>query len=300
MDVAELVAGLGRDRGGVSGRDELLSAGISSAALYRAVADGTVIRMARGVYRVGPAGGFAGMVACAKALRGVVSCDSAALVHGWPMAHTPSRHSITVPRNRGLVPSSGVLVHRVDLPVSDLGEVEGLQGTSPLRTVLDCARRLPLARAVAIADSALRAGLDAAELRSSAVSASGTGAAKVRRVAALVDPEAGSVLESVLRVLLSLAGLPPSHTQFPVRDARGQLVALVDFAYELQRLLVEGDGFEFHRGRTDYRNDRRKANAFLIGGWMLLRFSWEDVMGSPDYVVETVRAALGWQLARSA
>lgn len=300
MDIAELVAALGADRCGVVSRPELLAAGVSSAALYRAVAGGTVIRVARGAYRAGPVGGLADLVAAARGMRGVVSGDSAALVHGWPISHTPTVHSITVPRNRGQVCAPGVRVSRRDLAASEFHEIDGVLVTSALRTVLDCARRLPLAQAVAIADSALRAGLDVAELRSGAASAGGKGAAKVRRVAALADPRAGSVLESVLRVLLTLGGLPPSHTQFAVRDAWGNLIALVDFGYRVQRLLVEADGFEFHRERQDYRSDRRKANALLVGGWMLLRFSWEDVMGSPDYVVETVRTALGWRLLPAA
>jgi hypothetical protein len=218
------------------------------------------------------------------------------VVHGWPMAHTPTEHSITVPRNRRLSGRMGLTVQRVDLPSDAYGEIQGVLVTAPLRTVLDCARRLPLAQAVAIADSALRSGLDIGELQSSARATTGNGAGKVRRVASLADPNAGSVLESVLRVLVSVAGIPPSHTQYAVWDSDGRLVAVADFAYKIQRLLLEADGFTFHRDRQDYRSDRRKANAFLTGGWMLLRFSWEDVMGSPDYVVDTVRAALRWHL----
>ncbi len=284
----------------MAGRDELLSAGISSAALSRAVAEGKVIRMARGAYRAGPVGGLGTLVAAAHGVRGVISHDSAALVHGWPMAHTPSRHSISVPRTRRDRGAGAVQLHRIDVSPAECVEIQGVLVTSPQRTVMDCARKLPVASAVAIADSALRAGLDLAELRSSVATATGPGAGRVRRAAGLADRQAGSVLESVLRVLLVLAELPPSHSQFVVHDAEGRLVAVADFAYRLARLLIEADGFEFHRERQDYRQDRRKANAFLIGGWMLLRFSWEDVMGSPDYVVETVRAALGFRLLPAA
>lgn len=262
MDAAELVAAAGGDRCGVVSRAELASA--------------------------------------AHGLRGVVSHDSAALVHGWPMAHTPVGHSITVPRNRRQRSGAAVQLDRVDLPPDGFAEIQGVLVTSRLRTVLDCARTLPLAQAVAIADSAMRSGLDHAELQSGAASATGPGAARLRRVARMADPHAGSVLESVLRVLLVLAGLKPSHSQFEVRDAEGRPVAHADLAYCIERLLVEADGFEFHRERRDYRSDRRKANSFLVGGWMLLRFSWEDVMSAPDYVVETVRVALGWRLVPAA
>jgi very-short-patch-repair endonuclease len=93
----------------------------------------------------------------------------------------------------------------------------------------------------------------------------------------------------VLRVLLVLAGLPPDQSQFVIRDQRLRFVARVDFVYLKVRLIVEVDGFEFHRERSDYRADRRKANAFSRLRWWLLRFTWEDVVMHPDYVVEAVR-----------
>lgn len=260
-----------------------------------------MLRSGHGVYRAaGPTGGLDSLVAAAHASRGVVACDSAASVHGWDLAHSPRGHSIVVPRNRRTVRRPGVRQHRMDLSPGDWVEIGGVRVTAPLRTVLDCGRRLPLVDAVAVADAALRAGLDLRGLVEAAALARGHGAGRVRRMAALCDPRAGSVLESVARVLMVSAGLPPSHTQYVLRDAAGALIAVADFAYEAARLLVETDGFDYHRERRDYRADRRKANAFLLGGWMLLRFSWEDVLLDPAYVVSTVRAALDLRLAPAA
>ena len=56
--------------------------------------------------------------------------------------------------------------------------------------------------------------------------------------------------------------------------------------------------FEFHRERSDYRKDRRRANAYCRLDWRLLRFTWEDIRLEPDYVVEAVRTELAKPLRR--
>ena len=111
-------------------------------------------------------------------------------------------------------------------------------------------------------------------------------------MAELVDPLSGSVLETLLRVLLHLAGLPAPETQHEVHEADGSFVARVDFAWPGARLVVEADGFAFHSDRAAYRSDRRRVNALERLGWRVLRPSWEDVRHHPEEVVRTVRACL--------
>jgi very-short-patch-repair endonuclease len=40
-----------------------------------------------------------------------------------------------------------------------------------------------------------------------------------------------------------------------------------------------------------------RYNALVVGGWTVLRFTWEQVMFSPQVVVATVRAALALPVA---
>ena len=95
--------------------------------------------------------------------------------------------------------------------------VDGVRTTSPLRTLLDLCRTLPLPAAVVAADSALRRGLvSRAELRRACVRLpNGRERSRVAAVVRLVDPASGSVLESLCRVLFHLAGLLPPQTQYP-------------------------------------------------------------------------------------
>ena len=276
--------------GGFATRAALLSAGVGRRGLEAAVTDGRLRRVSRGVYTVGLADGIAHLTGASVALRAVVSHDSAATLWGLELAHTPGQ-CVTVPRNRARAAYAGVMVQRADL--EDTVVRGGLRVTTPLRTVLDCAATLDLAHAVVVAGSELRAGLlTVDELRSAAGRTRGRRATAVRRVVALVDELSGSVLESLLRVLLVEARLPLPETQWVLRDADGRFVGRVDFANPGVRLLIEADGFEFHRERADYRKDRRRANAYCRADWSLLRFTWEDVTMDPDYVIEAVRAEL--------
>lgn len=225
-------------------------------------------------------------------LRGVASHQDAALLLGIELVHpSPLRH-VTVARRRTRLARPGTKVHR-----SDVGEtlrVDGIPVTTGVRTVLDLCRSLPLDEAVAAGDSALRkrrvslpALVDAAALLPPAL-----GRPQVRAVVARLDPLSGSVLESLCRLVLEDAGLRPFDTQRVIRVGKRR-IARVDFAWPGERLVVEVDGFAFHADRASYRNDRRRNNELVLAGWRVLRFSWEDVVGSPQVVVDQVRRALG-------
>src|SRR5439155_10223697 len=55
----------------------------------------------------------------------------------------------------------------------------------------------------------------------------------------------------------------------------------IDALWAERRLAVEIDGYEHHRSRHAFRNDRRKGNALAAAGITLLRFTYEDVVDQP-------------------
>jgi hypothetical protein len=226
--------------------------------------------------------------------RAALSHELAAVAWGVELVDAPVRR-VTVPRNRSRLALPGWLVVRSDLAAGDVevagGPTDGVRLTSLPRTLSDICRVLPLGPAVAAVDSALRRGLvpleDLALHRTA-----GRGCDRARRVAALLDPLSGSVLESLLRVLLVQAGLPAPVSQHVVLDRQGRVVGRVDLCWPAERLVVEADGFAFHSDRAAYRNDRRRLNELELLGWRVLRFSWEDVVGRPAAVVAAVRECL--------
>ena len=88
--------------------------------------------------------------------RGRRSHLSAAQHHGRPVKPVPDPPHVTVRGKRRLGADPRATVHLADAGLRDDEVVDGV-GTS-VRTVLDSARRLPLDEALAVADSALRAG----------------------------------------------------------------------------------------------------------------------------------------------
>ncbi|GAB2888503.1 DUF559 domain-containing protein [Nocardioides pacificus] len=218
-------------------------------------------------------------------LHGVVSHLSAAQHHEWGLAFRPSMPWVTVPRNAARKSRRGVHLHYADLD----GET-GLV-TSKLRTVVDCARTLPFAPALAVADSALRSGdVDPHSLVRAAEQVRGKGAGAARRVASAADARAANAFESVLRALAIEAGLSvvPQH---PV-SAGGRMLHpdLVDAG---RRLVLEADSWEFHTGKEAHERDCWRYNALVLEGWTVLRFTWQQVMLDPDYVLACLRAVTG-------
>jgi hypothetical protein len=56
--------------------------------------------------------------------------------------------------------------------------------------------------------------------------------------------------------------------------------------------LPEADSFEWHGGRAALASDARRYNMLVVAGWMVLRFSYEDVMFHPDDVRPVLVAAV--------
>jgi very-short-patch-repair endonuclease len=141
----------------------------------------------------------------------------------------------------------------------------------------DLARRLPLTEAVAIADLALHAKLVAL-------------ATLCPRLRKYCDPASESVMESHLRMLLILAGLPRPQSQAVLRDSDGRPLGRADLYYPEARLVIEYDGAN-HRERLV--DDDRRQNAIVGAGYSIRRFTAPYVLGAPQRVAAEVRAALG-------
>ena len=65
-----------------------------------------------------------------------------------------------------------------------------------------------------------------------------------------------------------------------------------DFAWPEHRVVVETDGWQGHSGPHAFQGDRTSSNALQLAGWLVLRFTWEDLTVRARRVAATVRAAL--------
>jgi hypothetical protein len=157
--------------------------------------------------------------------------------------------------------------------------------------VVDLGSRAPLVEAVVAVDMALHgrlAGL--AQLRQYAeVHPGWRGIAHLRRVIDLAEPATESPMETRLRLLLVLAGLPRPQAQVALHDERGRFLARTDLYYPAERLGLEYDGSS-HRNSLVENN--RRQNRLQDAGFRLLRFTAADINRTPDAVVALVARQL--------
>jgi hypothetical protein len=153
-------------------------------------------------------------------------------------------------------PAQGVRVVWTDLTPDDVHA----RATGPLRTVVDCARRLPFDEALAVVDSALRAG-DVTRDELAALRVRGAGAAAVRRVLEAADGRAANPFESVLRALCLEEGLDV-EPQAPLALIGGTVHP--DLVCRSRRLVLEADSWTFHATRSAHRRDCARYNALVL------------------------------------
>lgn len=96
-------------------------------------------------------------------------------------------------------------------------------------------------------------------------------------------------METRLRLLLVLSGVPRPQSQVPLYDGAGRFLGRPDLYYPAERLGLEYDGGT-HRERLV--QDDRRQNRLLNAGYRLLRFTATDLLDTPEVVVGLVRAAL--------
>jgi len=187
---------------------------------------------------------------------------------------------------------AGVAIRRAKLPSGEVVRLNGLPTTSILRTLIDLAANQPLVEAVVATDMALhKRVVSLAHLGGYVAANRGhRGSARLRRVVGLAEPATESPMETRLRLLLVLAGLPRPAVQVPIHDQQGRFLGRPDLYYATARLGLEYDGAS-HRGSL--ANDVQRQNRLLAAGIRLLRFTAADVRGSPDLIVRQVRAVIG-------
>lgn len=241
-----------------------------------ALSDTPDLRLEAARRRLPPAGAFSGF--------------TAAWLHGLDVEPC-APIEVTVPNNGGVSSRSGMAVRRCELAKGEVVTVRGMRATSVLRTLRDLCAKLSLIEAVVLSDMALHARLvSTSELRAAVEESTGhQGVRMLRRALDHVEPESESPMETRLRMLLVLAGLPRPAAQVAIRDRFHRFLGRPDLFYREQRLGLEYDGAQHS---DSLAQDNRRQNRLLDAGVRLLRFTAADIYDTPDIVISSVRNAL--------
>lgn len=287
------VARLAERQRGVVHRRQLVDCGVHPSGIDRRIRAGRLHPVLPQVFAVGhralPSGGSAWAAVLWRGPASVLSHHTAAWIHGLHPVEPQVVH-VTSPAGR-TASRTGWVTHRSRrLDEIDVRTVRGLRVTRPARTLLDIAELASGAEVDrAIAEARVRRLVTADELRD--VVARHPGRRGGRVITTLLEGErepaiTRSEAERRLLHVVRRAGLPFPRTNVRVVGYE------VDAFWPDQRVVVEVDGYAFHRGRRAFEQDRRKAATLETNGYRVLRVSWRQITESAESVAALLAAAL--------
>jgi len=264
------IAEIARRQHGIVSVEQLRAAGLGSAAVTRRVRAGRLHRIHRGVYAVGHlalsqhARWMAASMACGPTA--VVSHRSAAALWGL-LAPQRGPVDVTVPGISGRRRLRGLRIHRSrTLTPADATRHHRIPITTPARTIEDLRRTAPAAVVRRAARQAAVLGL-------------GTGD----------DHEVGPTRSDLERDFIHLCrrhGLPRPEVNVRIGGLE------VDFLWRDRRLIVETDGYRYHRGRAAFEDDRARDLRLTTLGYEVIRLSYRQVTSDDASVATVLRQKL--------
>jgi hypothetical protein len=267
---------------GVVARRQLVALGVSDAAITRRVCGGRLRPLHRGVFAFGHRAlrvegrWMAAVLACGD--RAVLSHASAAAAWDLSPVGGGAVH-VTVPSDHGRERRAGLRVHRSrTLTPAQTTTHRGIPITTRERTIIDLAKSLtgrPLEQLLNRADRHL----DFDELRR----------ARSRSLQAVLTnysvAATRSELEEAFLTLCDDHGIPRPDTNVHVEGFE------VDFVWRDARLIVEVDGYAYHRSPAAFERDRERDAILTTSGWRVLRFTHGQVTGRPAWVASVTLSA---------
>jgi very-short-patch-repair endonuclease len=266
---------------------QLLKCGLTRHGIAARVAGGRLFPVHRGVYAVGRPPN----TPLERAAAAVLACGhGAALSHLGALAlwgftkQWPASFDVVATSDRR---PEGITTHRyTNLLRRDLRVHWGIRATSPARTLLDCGPLLePRDRARTISDALHGPFVTQSQLADVRHRFPGHPGAK------LLDPFLDgnltrSPFEDDFIAFCRRHNLP--RPQVNVRVAGHT----VDALFQEHQLIVELDGWEFHKDRVAFETDRRRDADTLEAGYRTLRITWERLHECADAEVRRLRRML--------
>lgn len=293
------LARVARRQHGVVSLSQLTDLGFTVDGVGQLARVGRLHRVHQGVYALGPAS----LSPPGNRIAAVLACGPGSLLafrsagsHLELAANSSSLVDVMTPRQAR---RRGIRAHALPaLTAADRIVRDGIPCTSVARTLLDLAAtgttdvRPALEQAEALGEFDLRAFAEVLERN-----AGHRGARRLRDALAAMTgpgPRFRSEFERRFRPICRAAGMGEPLINEVVRLPDGPLE--VDYLWPDLRLVVECDGYEFHRSRRDFREDRRRDRRLAAAGIHCLRYVWED-LDDPGRIARELRAIGARRLA---
>ncbi|WP_405139281.1 DUF559 domain-containing protein [Nocardia sp. NBC_01388] len=250
-------------------RKDLLTE-VSSATITNRCQRGEYTRLLPGIYSIGAPSAYAKCQAVTAWLpEAVFSHRTAAWL--WNMLPEPAPIEATTPLSIYRQTPSWLHLYRRDLLPDWIDEAWDLPATTPARSLLDCLTVLPQHDADRLIDEHARTSWpQLLELRTHL-----RGSPALRRQLRTAAFDAASDPERLFARALAHRGvhLLANHPVGPY---------YADFADTRSHTIIEIDGREFHSDPRTFRTDRRRQNALVLAGWLVLRYAAADIYANLD------------------
>ena len=216
----------------------------------------------------------------------VLCGPSAAALMGAPIRLSPLVHVIpTVPRR----PLLNLRPHVFPLERRTSHKWADVLVTGPRETFLDALVLLPPHEAQSLFVWLVTRGrLTVADFESRLTQGPGRwGNQRLRRLMAECHAGVMSPAEALLQKVLRKACITGWTPNAPIRDQSG-IIARADILFAAERIVIEIDGRAFH-GREQFQADRTRQNRLIAAGYLVLRFTWEDLNHRAPEVISQIR-----------
>lgn len=216
---------------------------------------------------------------------------SAARVYDVPVPHHADEHISVfaeVDRRR----RKGIACH-VAPANTRIGLLRGVRVSSPTSMFIELASVLTLVDLVIVGDALVkRKRVTPEDLRTACRDSTDPHAGAASRAADFIREDVDSPMESRLRMLLVLAGLPEPKVNYKVRNEHGDVLRRFDLSYPEYKLLVEYDGRQHAEDVDQYASDIYRREDLDRRGWRLVIITSRGIFQQPQETLNRVRTAL--------
>ncbi|MGH2951165.1 MAG: type IV toxin-antitoxin system AbiEi family antitoxin domain-containing protein [Solirubrobacterales bacterium] len=290
--VGATLGAIARGQHGLVTWAQMRDAGLTRAEIESRVRSGVLLRVHRGVYRVGhrapsvEASHLAAVLACGE--RALLSGRAAAHLFGLLKGRAPAPE-VTAPTERRVRGVSTRRSRRIDR--RDATVFKRIPVTTVPRTLVDVTEDLGIEE---LARACHEAGIRYATTPQQVEAVldrrpTSPGAAKLRRILRGDFHVTLSKLERAFLARLREAGLPLPQTNRAAGTRR------VDCRWPEHRLTVELDSYRYHGSRHAWEQDRRREREAHARGDEFRRYTYGDVLEAPTLMLAELRALLSGQ-----
>jgi len=215
---------------------------------------------------------------------------TAGRIHGVPLPALPEEH-VSVLHAKERRYHEGIRSHVANRAI--VQTVGGINVSSCGQAFVELAGLLDLVELVVVGDDMVRRKkIPLKALIKFCDESTHRNAARARRAVAYVREKVDSPMETRLRMLLVLAGLPEPEVNLEIRTDDGIPVRRYDLSYPAVKAIVEYDGRQHIEREENWESDLDRREAIDDDGWRILVVTSKGIYSNPERTLVRVHRLL--------